>query len=531
MLTVLVVQALVACLTVGASLREAATTAARFSFSRVVGASCAAGCAALMSASPAERRGGGLLQPPWAALLVLAALSGASALKYGQPEGYPTIQWFGPNGVPGEVVPLGVPDNRHIPVALRHRAGEVRGYGERPHGADDLYLLYPPALQLGQRRLTDAELLRELRFADGYMPSARYVVLISALGAGGVIDELRWVQTDVANVRRQIQGGLFLQHWYVADPWAYCGGSRDAHYVHDPMDDEDPDDGDFDPGPPARSECDLCGSCFWPDAGWVSTDDWKGAGMSCCGCQSDSCDDGSHVSHSALAYDPRCEVIRFARHSAAARAAEISAGAAAGNGTRRRCRSEPRRSSVERRRGPRASLLKRAQTLAAGSGGTAHRSHGACSVTAGLPAVAPPLAPSATAPPLFSASLRSAAAFTSSAITTASAEASAVVSNYMESKVESNIAAFQADKSRLALRPDDWGLMRGLMSSSNAALERRVPHNTKKQDRCYWRMWSEFCALLNTPPIRDDVEAATGANTALHTRELQLVEACFMYWV
>ena len=221
---------------------------------------------------------------------MLVALNGASALKYGQPEGYPPVQWFGPNGVPGEVLPLGVPDNYHIPVAFRHRAGKVRGYGERPHGADDLYFLYLPALQPGQRRLTDADLLRELRFADGYMPSARYVVLISALGAGGVIDELRWVQTNVANVRRQIQGGLFLQHWYVADPWAYCGGYRDAHYVHDPMDDEDPDDGDYDPGPPARSECDFCGSCFWPDAGWGSTDDWKGTGMSCCGCQSDSCD-------------------------------------------------------------------------------------------------------------------------------------------------------------------------------------------------------------------------------------------------
>ena len=150
---------------------------------------------------------------------------------------------------------------------------------------------------------------------------------------------------------------------------------------------------------------------------------------------------------------------------------------------------------------------------------------------AGLPGALLPPAQTSTAPPLFSASLCWAAAFAPSATTAASAEASAVVSNYTESKVESNIAAFQADKSRLALRPDDWGLMRGLMSSSNAALERRVPHNTKKQDRCYWRMWSEFCALLNTPPIRDDVEAATGANTVLHARELQLVEACFMYWV
>jgi hypothetical protein len=113
----------------------------------------------------------------------------------------------------------------------------------------------------------------------------------------------------------------------------------------------------------------------------------------------------------------------------------------------------------------------------------------------------------------------------------AGTEASAAVSNYMESKVEANIAAFQADTSRLALRPDDWGLMRDLMSSSNAALERRVPRNTKKQDSCYWRKWSEFCALLDTPPIRDDVSAATGADVASHARELQLVEACFMYWV
>ena len=239
------------------------------------------------------------------------------SLDQSQVTTYPPVQWFGPHGAPDEVVPLGAPDNHHIPVAFRHRAGQVRGYGERPHGADDLYFLYPPALQPGQRPLRDAELLRELHFADGYMPSARYVALISALGAGGAITELRWVQTSVANIRRQIRGGLFLQHWYIADPWAYCGGSRDTHYVHDPMDDEDPDDGDFDPGPQTRSECDLCGSSFWPGAGWSSTDDWKGTGMSCCGCQSDSCDSiesiapGPDVNHSrrtALAYDPRCVV-------------------------------------------------------------------------------------------------------------------------------------------------------------------------------------------------------------------------------
>ena len=71
---------------------------------------------------------------------------------------------------------------------------------------------------------------------------------------------------------------------------------------------------------------------------------------------------------------------------------------------------------------------------------------------------APLPASTSLAPPLFSAcSLRLAAAFAPPAIASASAEASAVVSNYMESKVESNIADFQADTSRLALRPDDCG--------------------------------------------------------------------------
>jgi hypothetical protein len=97
-------------------------------------------------------------------------------------------------------------------------------------------------------------------------------------------------------------------------------------------------------------------------------------------------------------------------------------------------------------------------------------------------------------------------------IAVSNAERAVDISNFMADKVNSDVAALQADESPLALRPLNWDLVRGLLTSSDVATERRVPKTTKKQDRCYWRKWVTFCDLMGTPAIRDDVAATTGAD-------------------
>ena len=328
-----------------------------------------------------------------------------------------------------------------------------------------------PTPRPGRPLYDRAELLQELHFCQGYHPDALYTVQVHDVAFDGSLSPRGWTATTVTEIRWYIENGRFLQHWYVYDP-----------VEADALDPAMPQGG-YDEAPPdyydrLSLECDLCGETF--DAGSIDgTRDWRGTGMDCCGCGNecgsnasagvgcgaDSCGPVApaapapalnHSRSTATAYDSRCEVIRFARHSVAARVAEISATAAAGSGTARRRRAEPRRSSLERRRGSRSSLLQRAQALATGSRVSARRSRGATGERASAPA------PAWAAPPAFPDGLRKAAASAMPPVASASAEASAAVSNYMESKVEANIAAFQADTSRLALRPDDWGLMRGL---------------------------------------------------------------------
>jgi hypothetical protein len=461
---------------------------------------------------------------------VLAALSSARALKYGHDESRHPIQWFGPGSVPGDVAPIG------DTVIQRAPYGPPRpSYGPRPPGAETLYFQYPPALLPGQPKLKDAELLRELEFADGYMPFAQYVVLISALGAGGVIDDLRWVQSSVANIRRQITGGLFLQHWYISDPWSWCGGSSSKQYVHDPRD-PDSDEDYWDPGPPISSECDLCGSAFWPGSAWGSTDDWKGTGMGCCGCQSDSCSSSPLLrpAHNAsfgavaagVAYDPDIEVIRFVNMS---RAERVAASAAPHRSTSR----SPRPAARSHARAAHRAVGFRSAMSGGASSSLRRR---VASIARRVASIACPVSlhPAAPAYPdaaarIITPELR--ARVESAGLGRSSAERFSDVSNYVAARVESDVAALQTDESRLALRPSDWGLVRGLLTASNAATERRVPNTTKKQDRCNWRKWDQFCKLVDTPPIRDDIAAATGADPVGYKRECLLVELAFMYWI
>ena len=81
----------------------------------------------------------------------------------------------------------------------------------------------------------------------------------------------------------------------------------------------------------------------------------------------------------------------------------------------------------------------------------------------------------------------------------------------------------QGDTPKYALCPGDPGMLACLMRGVGSAVRRSVRPNTQHKDRSSWRKWVAFCRMLNTPEVRDCVDAHAGLDTAgvRHERFLQ----------
>ena len=515
------VQLLLAVLSVGAHLRAVWSSAARFAWARVVSLPSLRlqrgmlGDRSLMRRRPAaaSRRRLPLLGM---ALLLMTFVLPSSCVErhlgeFGHDDGRPAVAWF--HLLDGDRMVDGMLEE----ATMAYPVPEGTAHASR-------YLVYPPDRVGGQPPLTRLELLRELEFCDGYLPDASYVTLLSIEGRDNQRHDVDWAVSSVAELREHITSGRFRQHWYVYNRGGFYGPARSS-----PESEGSPSD--YGRGPDYYSlmaECDSCGEAFDPSV--RGTLDWQGCGLENCGCGSE-CSLGPVPP--GLAYDAAAEAIRFVRYSPAQRAASL---AVPSDVAKRHRRGHTRPSSRGRHVDANASLLARARGLVPVSSSLTGPSGCAKALASASSTSAPGGRDAASGsvgapPPIFSRGLRATLAEAVAATTVVADERSAAVSNYMEARVETSISALKADTSRLALRPPSWDLLRGLMASSNAALERRVPLNTKRLDRCYWRKWCEYCALFATPPIRDDVAASTGADVVAHRREQDLVEACFMLWV
>ena len=414
--------------------------------------------------------------------------------------------------------------------AVSGASADVRGHlwGEpsRAYFAALEHVEYPTP-RPGRPLYDRAELLQELHFCQGYHPDAMYVVQVHNVAFDGSLSPRGWTATTVAEIRWYIETGRFLQHWYVYDP-------TDADVLDPAVPQGGYDEAPTDCYDRLSLECDLCGETF--DASSIDgTRDWRGTGMDCCGCGNEcssnaSAIGGAGATQVGLAYDARAEVIRFVAMSRAERVAAHAA---------------PARNASRRHR-----LPGRGHSRGLGSrnvlSGPYHAAHdlrrrvGAIAAPAAGSGVAPlrqaafeaaPVGARLVGARIVSEELRACVSAAVSATARSNAERAHDVSNYVAARVESDVATMQADESHLALRPHDWSLVRGLLTASNAATERRVPNTTKKQDRCNWRKWDTFCKMLDTPPIRDDIRSATGADPAGYVRECTLVELAFMFWI
>ena len=88
----------------------------------------------------------------------------------------------------------------------------------------------------------------------------------------------------------------------------------------------------------------------------------------------------------------------------------------------------------------------------------------------------------------------------------------------------------RADEDGLGIKGADDALLKGLLDAAYRALENRYALSTRKLDRSYWRLWSEFCARLHTPALRVNQAANDGSIPRLHRREVALALGCFMTW-
>ena len=91
------------------------------------------------------------------------------------------------------------------------------------------------------------------------------------------------------------------------------------------------------------------------------------------------------------------------------------------------------------------------------------------------------------------------------------------------------LALLQSDTSKYALCPGDPGMLAGLMRDVGSAVRRSVRPNTQRKDRSSWRKWVAFCRMLNTPEVRDCVDAHAGLDTSGARRERFLQAAFFLY--
>ena len=72
-------------------------------------------------------------------------------------------------------------------------------------------------------------------------------------------------------------------------------------------------------------------------------------------------------------------------------------------------------------------------------------------------------------------------------------------------------------------------MLAGLMRDVGSAVRRSVRPNTQRKDRSSWRKWVAFCRMLNTPEVRDCVDAHAGLDTSGARRERFLQAAFFLY--
>ena len=96
--------------------------------------------------------------------------------------------------------------------------------------------------------------------------------------------------------------------------------------------------------------------------------------------------------------------------------------------------------------------------------------------------------------------------------------------------VERSIRDARCDEDGLGIRGASDELLRGLLTAAMLAVEKRFAPSTRGQDRSYWRMWTAWCDLIGTPPLRTNSAANDGRIEHLHRREVALALGAFMTW-
>ena len=96
--------------------------------------------------------------------------------------------------------------------------------------------------------------------------------------------------------------------------------------------------------------------------------------------------------------------------------------------------------------------------------------------------------------------------------------------------IERSIRDARCDEDGLGIRGASDELLRGLLTAAMLAVEKRFAPSTRGQDRSYWRMWTTWCDLIGTPPLRTNAAANDGRIEHLHRREVALALGAFMTW-
>ena len=96
--------------------------------------------------------------------------------------------------------------------------------------------------------------------------------------------------------------------------------------------------------------------------------------------------------------------------------------------------------------------------------------------------------------------------------------------------IERSLHDARCDDDGLGIRGASDEFLRGLLTAAMLAVEQRFAPSTRGQDRSYWRMWTSWCDLVGTPPLRTNSAANEGRIEHLHRREVALALGAFMTW-
>ena len=116
------------------------------------------------------------------------------------------------------------------------------------------------------------------------------------------------------------------------------------------------------------------------------------------------------------------------------------------------------------------------------------------------------------------------------ATTTAVKRGAAELEESQRLLVERSIRDARCDEDGLGIRGASDELLRGLLTAAMLAVEKRFAPSTRGLDRSYWRMWTAWCDLIGTPPLRTNSAANDGRIEHLHRREVALALGAFMTW-